>query len=344
MSGQAGGRSESDGQAGRSGMRIVVGDRNLLPHRKLFESLLPAGCEVSWHERVSVDDLVADLPTATVHVGGRFSAPMAAAATSLELVHVAGAGTDNVDFAALDPTVQVANTFHHEDSIAEYVLSSAVMLRRGFLRHDRALRGDVWATSVYDDAIAQPPTMAGARVGFVGFGHIGERSWNLLRTLGCTGATVTGRGNVDAAEYGLDWAGDTSALTTLASESDVLVVSAPLNDHTRGMIGAPELEALGPDGVLINVGRGPLVQEQALFDALSSGAVGSAAIDVWYAYPDAQGRGAPSALPFRDLPNVLMTPHSSGVTDHTFVGRVRDIADNVGRLSRGEPLLRLVTR
>ncbi len=99
------------------------------------------------------------------------------------------------------------------------------------------------------------------------------------------------------------------------TESDVVVVSAPLGDHTRGMIGGPELEALGPDGVLINVGRGPLVQEQPLYDALASHRIAGAAIDVWYSYPDAGGHGAPSALPFRDLPNVLMTPHSSGVTD-----------------------------
>lgn len=245
-------------------------------------------------------------------------------------------------FAALPADTLVANTFHHEDSIAEYIVSAALMLRRGFLRHDRALRGDVWATSVYDDAIAQSRSMRGARVGFVGFGHIGRRSWNVLRAFGSEGCAVTGRGNLDAAEEGLAWAGGNTSLLRLLTESDVVVVSAPLNDHTRDMIGDAELDALGPDGILINVGRGPLVQEQPLYDALASHRIAAAAIDVWYSYPDAGGHGAPSVLPFRDLRNVLMTPHSSGVTGHTFVGRVGDITDNIRRLDTGQTVLRTV--
>ena len=321
-------------------MKIVVGDRNLLPHRELFESGLPSGAVVSWHRTFDESAIVPDLADADVYVGGRFTAAMAAAAPKLRLLHVAGAGTDNVAFDALPPDTLVANTFHHEDSIAEYIVSSALMLRRGFLRHDRALRGDVWATSVYDDAIAQSRSMRGARIGFVGFGHIGGRSWSLLRAFGAEGCAVTGRGNLDADAEGLQWAGDNTSLLRLMTESDVVVVSAPLGDHTRGMIGGPELEALGPDGVLINVGRGPLAQEQPLYDALASHRIAAAAIDVWYSYPDAGGHGAPSALPFRDLPNVLMTPHSSGVTDHTFLGRVRDITDNIRRLDTGQTVLR----
>ncbi|REE74569.1 phosphoglycerate dehydrogenase-like enzyme [Rhodococcus wratislaviensis] len=323
-------------------MKVVVGDRNLLPHRELFESGLPSGATVSWHRTFDEPAIAADLADADVYVGGRFTAAMAAAAPKLRLLHVAGAGTDNVAFAALPADTLVANTFHHEDSIAEYIVSAALMLRRGFLRHDRALRGDVWATSVYDDAIAQSRSMRGARVGFVGFGHIGRRSWNVLRAFGAEGCAVTGRGNLDAAAEGLRWAGDNTSLLRLLTESDVVVVSAPLNDHTRGMIGGAELDALGPDGILINVGRGPLVQEQPLYDALASHRIAAAAIDVWYTYPDAGGHGAPSALPFRDLPNILMTPHSSGVTDHTFVGRVGDITDNIRRLDTGQTVLRTV--
>lgn len=323
-------------------MVIVVGDRNLLPHRELFEGLLPAESEVRWHQRSDEKAIISDLPAADVYVGGRFTTAMAAAAPRLQLVHVGGAGTDNVAFDALGPRTKVANTFHHEDSIAEYVLSTSVMLRRGFLAHDRALRQGVWATSVYDDSLPQPLTMREAHIGFVGFGHIGSKSWNLLRTLGCTASAVTGRGTVDAHAHGLSWAGDAADLGRLMTESDVVVVSAPLNAHTRGMIGPAEFEALGSDGVLINVGRGPLVQQQALYDALSANTIRAAAIDVWYSYPGPDGRGMPGDLPFAELPNLLMTPHSSGVTHDTFVGRVRDIADNIRRLARGLTLARTV--
>ncbi len=316
-------------------MQILVADRNLVPHRRRLEAALPPDVRVVWG-----DD--AALRTAEAFVGGRFTAEMAEVAEKLRLIHVAGAGTDRVNFAALGPDVLVANTFHHERSIAEYVLSAAIVLRRDFLAQDRALRRQVWATSVYDDAIAQLPSLGGARVGFVGFGHIGQRSWELLRALGCTGAAVTGSGRVDPA-HGLDWAAPTASLDRLMGESDVVVVSAPLTARTAGMIGAAQLRALGPEGVLINVGRGPLVDERALYEALLHRHIRAAAVDVWYRYPTPGGGGAPGDLPFHELANILMTPHSSGVTSDTFAGRVDDIAANIGRLHRGEPLRNVVS-
>ena len=323
-------------------MKIVVADSNLIPHRARFDAEVPAGSQLSWHDGFDEAALIEDLRDADVYVGGRFTPSMASSATALRLVHVAGAGTDNISFDVLAPDMLVANTFHHEKSIAEFVVAAAVMLRRGFVAQDAALRRGVWATSVYDERLTQSNSLQGARVGFVGFGHIGNATWNLFRAFGATGAAVTGRGNVDATGEGLDWAADVSQLERLLAESDVVVVSAPLDDRTRGMIGAEELRALGSDGVLVNVGRGPLVQEQALFDALSSSTIAAAAIDVWYDYPGADGRGAPSALPFSELPNIMMTPHSSGVSRQTFLGRVDDITDNITRLARGEQLRNVV--
>jgi phosphoglycerate dehydrogenase-like enzyme len=320
-------------------VKIVVIDPNLAPHRDRFEAMVPPGSEVSWRVGGPPN---ADLRDAEVFVGSRFTAEMARSAPKLRLVHPAAAGTDRIDMAALPPDVLVANTFHHERSIAEYVVGAAVMLTRSFLTQDAALRRGVWATSVYDGAIAQIPTLGEAHVGFVGFGHIGQRSWKLLRAFGCTGSAVTGSGQ--APDAGLTWVGDTGRLDRLMHESDVVVVSAPLNSHTEGMIGATQLEALGPEGVLINVGRGPLVQERALYDALVGGVIKGAAIDVWYRYP-ADGVGcAPSELPFGELPNILMTPHSSGVTRDTFAGRADDVAANIVRLTRGEPLRNVIPR
>ena len=322
-------------------MKILVADRNLVPHRERMEAALPAGATVSWRTADPTDGL----RDAEVYVGGRFTADMAAVAETLRLIHVAGAGTDRIDFDALPGDVLVANTFHHERSIAEYVLASAIMMRRGFFGQDRALRRGVWATAVYDDAIPQAKTLRDARVGFVGFGHIGQFAWDLFRAFGSTGAAVTGSGRVDAAAHGLSWVGDVGRLDDLLQESDVVVVSAPLTPATEGMIGADQLRALGPEGVLINVGRGLLVNEHALFDALRTGDVRGAAIDVWYRYPTMPGQTtAPATLPFAELDNVLMTPHSSGITTDTFGGRTDDIAANIGRLARGEALHNVVGR
>ncbi|MDI9929740.1 2-hydroxyacid dehydrogenase [Rhodococcus sp. IEGM 1354] len=323
-------------------MKVVIADSNLLPHRNRFESRVASDIELSWHEKFDVDALVADIADATVYVGGKFPAALAEAAPDLRLVHVAGAGTDGVSFDDLTARTLVANTFHHERSIAEYVVATAVVLRRGFLGQDRLMREDRWASPVYDRTLRQSTSLGSATVGFVGFGHIGAQTWRLLRAFGCRGIAVTGSGSVNAAENGLVWAASTDRLSDLMTEADVVVVSAPLNERTTGMIGDTELAALGPDGVLINVGRGPLVQQDALFDALSAGSLGSAAIDVWYDYPSADGIGAPSRHPFHTLHNVLMTPHSSGITRETFEGRVDDITANIGRLAAREPLTDVV--
>lgn len=323
-------------------MKVVIADSNLLPHRARFEDRVASDVDLSWHEKFDVDAIAADIADATVYVGGKFPAALAEASPELRLVHVAGAGTDGVAFDALSLQTLVANTFHHERSIAEYVAATAVVLRRGFLEQDRQLREDRWASPVYDRALRQSSSLGSATVGFVGFGHIGAQSWALLRAFGCTGIAVTGSGSVDAAENGLAWAASTDRLSDLMTEADVVVVSAPLNERTAGMIGATELAALGSEGVLINVGRGPLVQQDALFEALSTGSLAGAAIDVWYDYPSADGVGAPSQRPFHTLPNILMTPHSSGITGETFEGRVDDITANIGRLVAHEPLINLV--
>jgi len=317
-------------------MKVVVADPNLVPHRERLEAALP-DADVRWQTNGISPEVLRD---ADVYVGSRFTAAMTDAAEKLKLIHPAAAGTDKIDFAALPPDVLVANTFHHEQSIAEYVVAAAVMLRRDFLAQDRALRRNIWATSVYDQAIPQPSALADARIGFVGFGHIGQRTWNLFRAFGCTGAAVTGSGRVP--DVGLEWGADTGELDRLLGECDVAVVSAPLNEHTEGMIGTAQLKALGPEGVLINVGRGRLVGEQALYDALAGGVIRAAAIDVWYRYPAGDDMSPPGDLPFADLPNLLMTPHSSGVTHDTFTGRVDDVVANIGRLVRGEPLRNVV--
>lgn len=313
-------------------MKIVVTDSNLLPLRDEFEAQLPRGTETVWLP----DDLLDVLRTADVLVGPAFTREMAEIAPALRLVQVAGAGTDRVEAAG----VPVANTYHHEDSIAEYIVWALIALRRELPAADAALRRDRWRSPVYDSSIEQPQSLASATVGFLGFGHIGQAAWRVLQAFGAQGIAVTASGR--AAADGLNWSGPTSRLGELLDEADALVVSAPLTDDTRGIVGAAELERLGPEGVLVNVARGPLVQQQALYDALRAKTIRGAALDVWYSYPEAGDQGSPADVPFRELGNVLLTPHLSGITRQTFRGRVQDIVANINALADGKELRNLV--
>ncbi|SDO34125.1 Phosphoglycerate dehydrogenase [Nakamurella panacisegetis] len=323
-------------------MRIVVSDANLASWRSDLESALPDGTVVAWPDPTDDVAIGQALISADVLVGPRFTAEMGEAATNLRLVQVAGAGTDKIDVNALPHGAKVANTFHHEDSITEYVVAATVMLRRGIRQQDAALRRGEWVTPAHDAAQPWVSGLAGATVGFVGFGHIGARTWELFKAFRAHGMTVTRRGEIDATAQGLEWAGTVDDIDKLLEMSDVVVVSAPLTPETTGMIGGSELSRMGPSAVLVNVGRGPLVDQDALYAALRDGAIGGAAIDVWYDYPPAGHTGSPSTQPFHELSNVLMTPHSSGLTRQTFDGRVVDVAENINRLAAGRPLRNVV--
>ncbi|WP_159795222.1 2-hydroxyacid dehydrogenase [Puerhibacterium puerhi] len=325
-----------------SALTVVVTDANLVPLRDELERLLPAGTDVVWAPGRSGAELAPLLRGADVLVGPELTPEAAAGADALRLVHVAGMGVDRVDPAAVPPGAAVATTAHHERSIAEYVVWAVAGLRRELPQADAALRRGRWRSSVYDAAMPQAETLGTAQVGFLGFGNIGTAAWEYLRVFGAQGRAVTGSGRVDARAAGLAWAGGPDDLLRLAEESDVLVVSVPLDRRTRGLVGERELAALGPRGVLVNVARGPVVDERALFRALAEHTIQGAAIDVWYSYPGPDGRAAPASEPFHTLDNVLMTPHLSGVTRQTFLGRVRDVAANVDALAQGRPLERTV--
>ncbi|GGV74186.1 2-hydroxyacid dehydrogenase [Streptomyces griseoloalbus] len=270
-----------------------------------------------------------------VYVGSKLRAEDARRAERLRLVHVVGAGYDGIPMDALHPGVTVATTHHHGRSIAEHVLMSVLMLSRDVLGADRALRAGRWRNVAVDPTLPFGTTLRGRRVGVVGFGETGTEVARLCQAVGMRVRAV--RRDPSApfpADLRPDWIGGNDRLPELLADSDVVVVTVPLNAATEGLIGPAELAAMGPEALLVNVARGPVVQEEALYRALSSGTIAGAALDVWWSGPPE----APSRLPFHDLPNVLMTPHHSGHTADTFAARATEIADNIDRLERGDAL------
>jgi phosphoglycerate dehydrogenase-like enzyme len=131
-------------------------------------------------------------------------------------------------------------------------------------------------------------------------------------------------------------------LDALLGESDIVILCLPLDESTRELIDADQLRRMRADALLVNVARGPVVAPGPLHDALREKSIGGAVLDTWYAYPSEGSRARPAEQPFEDLDNVVMTPHSSGITAQTFQGRARDIAENISRLADSSPLDRVV--
>ena len=133
------------------------------------------------------------------------------------------------------------------------------------------------------------------------------------------------------------------ALRELLPRADALVAALPLTDETKGMIAEAELALLPRHAVVVNVARGRIFDEEALYRALRDRTIGAAGIDVWYRYPrsdDERSRTAPSTLPFRDLDNVVMSPHRAGTFGSEDVERRRmeELAVSLNAAAAGEAI------
>lgn len=222
------------------------------------------------------------LAGADVVVCSSLSPQQASTAGRLKLVHVTGAGYDKISFPGLPPGAVVANTFHHARPIAEHVLMLTLMLSRNVLAADRALRGGSWKTIATDPDIPFHPTLGGMTMGLVGLGSIGTEVARMASALGMDVRAVRRNPGASVPDgVALSWVGGIHQLAELLEASDVVVVTAPLDASTRGMIGAAELAAMKPTALLINVARGPVVDQHALFEALQSQRIAGAGLDVW---------------------------------------------------------------
>ena len=167
--------------------------------------------------------------------------------------------------------------------------------------------------------------MGGARLGIVGMGAIGiaiaERAEAMKMRIGWWGPRD---------KPGLAWP-RTESLAALARESDILAVAARADETNRGMINAAILDALGPDGLLVNVARGQLVDEVALVAALKAGRLGGAALDVFDPEPTDPARWA-------DVPNVVLTPHTGGATQEAVARMLGMLRANLAAHFEGAPL------
>ena len=198
-------------------------------------------------EVVVVDrsELPAALRGADAVVTDRLTVEDIARADRLRLVQAYSAGADRVDRAALPSGCTLCNLHGPENAIAEWALGAMVALTRRIVFHDRELRRGVW----HRGEEQRPHELRGQVVGAVGYGPIGRRVAELSCAIGMQAAAVT-RTPSSARAEGLRWLGGLDEVTRLAGDCDFVVAALPLTDETRGLIGAAELAALGPDGHL----------------------------------------------------------------------------------------------
>jgi phosphoglycerate dehydrogenase-like enzyme len=288
------------------GVEVAVCPENV---QELLFRLLP-DCDVLWH------------------VLQRCTAEMIEAAPRLKLIQKIGVGVNTIDLEAAKrrgiPVCNLPGT--NARAVAELTLGLMLSVLRRIPAFDRGLRSGVWTDTGVQDGIGE---LGGRTVGLVGYGAIPRILAPVLVALGCS-VVYTARHVV------ADAVGVFRPLEQLLAEADVVSLHLPLVPETERVIDATALGRMKPEAILINTGRGGLVDQAALVAALAAGRIAGAGLDVFEVEPPAGG----DAL--LGLPNVVVTPHVAWLTTGTFDRSFALAVENCRRIEAGEPLLHRV--
>lgn len=278
-------------------------DPSLVDNREALLAALPGAQALIVRNRTQVDQAVLD------------------AAPDLRVVGRLGVGLDNIDMAACkarDVIVHPA-TGANTLSVAEYVISTTLSLLRGAYSSNDAMIAGQWPRNALIGLEA-----SGRVMGLVGYGGIARAVADRARALGMTIAAYDPYLPEDDAA----WAGARRcSIDELLGLADVVSLHVPLTDETRGLIDAQAIAGMKPGAIVINTARGGVVDEPALAAALREGRLGGAALDVFETEPLTAEAGAV----FKDVPNLILTPHIAGVTDE---GNIRVSAITVENVAR----------
>jgi len=282
---------------------------------------------VSRREHLSGDELVAALAGSEVVVAMRERTPFDRALLDrlpdLRLLVTTGMMNAAVDLdACRDRGVVVCGTRSRQDAPAELTWALVLAVTRRLAFEDAAVRAGGWQTTI-------GPELSGRTLGVLGLGRLGSRVAGYGKAFGMK--VLGWSANLDpkhARELGVE----PVALDDLLTRADVVTVHLKLSERSTGLIGARELGLIGPQGYLVNTSRGPIVDESALVDALYSGAIAGAGLDVYDVEP------LPAKHPLRTAPRTVLSPHLGYVSTDTFKTFFADAVEDIAAWRAGNPV------
>lgn len=242
---------------------------------------------------------------------------------NLKLIACFTSGYDGIDVAwcrARGLAVTHAPGVNHED-VADHALGLILASRRMIVSGDAQVRSGAWTA----ETRTITPSLKDQRLGIIGLGAIGEAVARRAETFRMSVAWWGPR------EKPAAWP-RAESLIALARDSDILVVACKADESNRGLVSAEVMDALGPQGLLVNVARGQLVDEDALIAALKSGRLGHAALDVFEVEPTPAGR-------WSGVPNLILTPHTGGATTAGVQGMLMLLFQNLQAAFADQPLV-----
>lgn len=266
------------------------------------------------------------LKSADAVVAGRLSEEDIENALNLKVLFVPFTGLDNFAVNKLkEKNISVVNTHANANVVAEHALSLALALLGRITEFDGKLRKGLWNMSIEEGDMWT--SILRKTCGILGLGHIGLSLAKFLKAFDCK---VIGfkkhlpeknPENVDEV---------TVSLSNAIGKSEIVFICLPLNTETDGMINAEVLNNM-KGKYLINIGRGKIVDEEALYNSLKNGVLAGAALDVWYNYPGKTKKEPvfPSRFPFHELPNLVLSPHKASHTTEAIRAMIDDTIENI---------------
>jgi len=272
-------------------------------------------------------------------VGWRPSQELLEQAQQLQLFLFPGVGVQNLidwfrDYGQ-QRGIMLVNSHGNSYLVAQHTVALLLALLNKIVLHHNWMKDGEWRKG---DADAKTMLLRNRTVGFLGYGAINQQVHRFLAGF-----------DVDFVGLRRNWQGkrellpttmkkyDPSELNDFLDATDTLLVAVPLTPETEGILGHKELKRLGPKGVLVNVGRGGVINQTGLYRALAKGDIAGAAIDVWYTYqpePDKSGRKYPYEEPFHELDNIILSPHRA-YSPADDLERWNDIIENIRRFAKG---------
>jgi len=276
-------------------------------------------------------------PQADVIVNGTSNPPLLSAAVPpakrAKWIHSLWTGVDNVLCPEIleSPLPLTNGRGVFRRPLAEWSIGAMLYFAYNMRRMIRQQQAGVWEAFTTEE-------IKGKTLGIVGYGGIGSTTAELAKPFGMRIVALRRRPELFQKDPLLDQSFAPAQINELMAVSDYVLLAAPLTEETRGMIGAPQIAAMKSSGVLINVGRGAVVDEPALVHALQDLKIRGAALDVFAVEP------LPAAHPFYKMENVLLSPHTADHVQDFIHLAVESFLENLRRFQANEPLLNLVDK
>ena len=315
-------------------MKIVFHGANASTFHPGFAELLNAPHElVLLPDHLDSDADRKEYANADVIIGikfdGTFPAPQ-----NLKLYQVPGAGYDGITVPALPADADFCNCFGHEVAIAEYAMAALLSRHVPLADADNRMRKGDWKYWAGGPS-GMRTELGNTVIGILGYGHIGKEIAKRAKAFGMNVHVANRSCPKDQSQIDAYHAIDD--FRDMLPNVDVVVNTLPLAESTTGLVDEKAFANMKPTAVFMNVGRGGVVDEDALFKALTDGAIEHAFIDTWYQYPSGPDAVTyPSRLAFHELSNITMTPHMSGWTHGTIDRRKKTMAENINLISQGQ--------